>query len=250
MNKKYVVFCKQLLQRLNYTPICDDWIKNVKHITLSKEEAKWIKAYHRVSKIARVLSKMTEMDIELSIEANRRVLTLRNESRYIYRTTLKKVCHWTDEDIKRLYPTASRYCRNKHYSSGPYVELYRLSLVEKYEEEDKELKERLKKYQSKEWIEQAEKRSLAAKKAVETRAKNQEEKLDNIRDEIYNLEIEVDEYDDMDELVADACHNYNSIACECGRYESCAPVVPFSVAKEDFLQKNNAELLEALLYRL
>ncbi len=237
MNPIYKKFAANILSRLNYTPINDSWINGVTHITLSKEDAKWIKSYNRVTKIESTLSQLTLMDLKLSIEKNRRVLEIRNKSDYVYRTTLKKDFHWKDEDIIRLYPKASLYRINKYYSSLPRTELYRLNLIHKFEQEDEQLRTRIQKYKTEEWKANVEKRKAAAQKALETRARNYEERLEKLNDEILNLEIGVEEYDDMDELIRDACSNYNDYSYERRRYDSYAPYVPFNSAKDDEFYK-------------
>lgn len=228
----------KLLTKLNYKPIDDSWIKSVTHITLSKEDSKWIKSYKRISKIETTFQNITEMQLHLSIKPNGRILRIENGSQYIYKTTLIKEYHWRESDIARLYPKASLYIRNKYYSSGPEAELYRLSLVKKFEKVDKELSTRLQKYRSKEWVAKKESRSIAAKKANITRKSNLEKKVNDICDEIRKLDIEIVDYDNMDALIEDACRHYNELQFKRRRYDTFALIYPFEEVKtNEFYQR-------------
>lgn len=67
MNKQYKEFVMKLLTKQDKKPIDDSWIKSVTHITLSKDDADWIKSHKRLSKIETTFQNNTEMQLHLSI---------------------------------------------------------------------------------------------------------------------------------------------------------------------------------------
>ena len=146
MSKQNQEFANNLLSKVHYIPNNDDWIKGATSTVLSKEEAIWIKSNNRLHRIESIIRRITDMCLVLSIEPKELKLTIANNSHYYFKKTLMER-QWTEKDIERLFPTASLWQKGKHYSFKPCDELYRISLVEKYEREDKILRTRLQKLQ-------------------------------------------------------------------------------------------------------
>lgn len=161
MNKHNQEFANNLLSKVHYTPDNDDWIQGATSTVLSKEETIWIKSNNRLHRIESIIRRITDMCLVLSLEPKELTLTIANNSHYYEKKTLIER-QWTEKDIERLFPSASLWQKSKHYSFKPCdEELYRISLVEKFERKDKVLRTRLQKYRKEKLLSKSNSRSRA-----------------------------------------------------------------------------------------